>query len=292
MALPTLSQIEQLRQLPFMQPTTSVAIDYANSKDDDEDLDELITDPELSIQKRLIEALFLEEKEKEDSPDKKKEKDEDTVTISAAALELYRRYHAGMVYENDGERLEIQYERVEYLRVEQSEVQVQEAEPLVIDLNGNGIELTDVRNGEGVAFDITGDGRKERVSWVSPSDGILVYDRNGNGIIDSGKELFGDQHGAANGFEELAKFDTDNNSTIDKNDSIYNKLNIWQDLNQNGYSEATELKLVEEYGIESIDLNKDNTHDSVAGNRIEGYSRYQTAQYSGRVGEVYFNYLV
>ena len=291
MAIPTLSQLEQLQQLPYLIPDTSVSIDYNRSKEDDEKLDELITDPELSVQKRLIEALFLQEKEKEDSLSPENNK-KDTVIISSAALELYRRYHAGMVYENGDERLEIQYERVEYLRVEQSEVQVQEAEPLVIDLNGNGIELTDVRKGDGVEFDITGDGIKEQASWVSPSDGMLVYDRNGNGIIDSGRELFGDQHGAANGFEELAKFDTDRNGAIDGNDTIYNDLKIWQDLNQNGYSETEELKPVEEYGIESIDLNKDNTHDSVAGNRIEGYSNYQAAQYSGKVGEVYFNYLV
>ena len=74
MAIPTLSQLEQLQQLPIMQPNTSVAIDYANRNEDEEELDELITDPELSVQKRLIEALFLEEKEKENSPDEKKEK--------------------------------------------------------------------------------------------------------------------------------------------------------------------------------------------------------------------------
>lgn len=290
MSIPTLSQIEQLRQLPFMQPKTSVTIDYTNNKEDDEELDELITDPELSVQKRLIEAMFLEEKEENDSPPP--EKDKDSVIISKEAMELYRRYNAGLAYENGDERLEIQFERVEYLRVEQSEVQVQEAEPLVIDLNGNGIELTDVRKGKGVLFDITGDGQKEQVSWVAPTDGIVVYDRNGNGIIDNGKELFGDQHGAANGFEELAKFDTDQNGTIDKNDNVYNDLKIWRDLNRNGYSETKEMKTIEEYGIKSIDVNKDNTHDSVAGNRIEGYSSYHTAHGRGKVAEVYFNYLV
>lgn len=278
MSLPSLSQLEQLQSTFYPIPHTSLNLNKNSDIEDDDELEELITDPELSIQKRLIEELFLDKK------------DEDTVTISAEALELYRKYYANMVYEDGGERLEIQYERVEYLKVEQSEVQIQEAEPLVVDLNGNGIELTDVRKGKGVEFDITGDGVKEQVSWVSPNDGMLVYDRNGNGVIDSGKELFGDQHGAANGFEELAKFDGDRNGTIDRKDNIYQELKIWQDLNQNGYSEIKELKSIEEYGIESIDLNKDDTHRYVAGNRIEGYSDYRTAHSSGKIGEVYFNY--
>ena len=280
MSHPSLSQLDQLQSTFQPLLNTSLNFNKTSNIEDDEELEELITDPKLSIQKRLIEELFLD----------KKDEEKDTVTISAEALELYRRYYANMVYEDGDERLEIQYERVEYLKVEQSEVQVQEAEPLVVDLNGNGIELTDVRTGKGVEFDITGDGVKEQVSWVSPNDGMFVYDRNGNGVIDSGKELFGDQHGAANGFEELAKFDGDRNGTIDRKDTIYQELKIWQDLNQNGYSEIKELKSIEEYGIESIDLNKDDTHTYVAGNRIEGYSDYRTAHSSGKIGEVYFNY--
>lgn len=291
MSIPTLSQPEQLQQFPYSKPDNSAIIGNKIQRDNDDELEELITDPKLRLQKRIIEELFIDKNDKEEFPASEKKK-RDAVTISQAALELYRRFNANVVYENGDERLEIQFERVEYLRVGQSEVQLQEAEPLVIDLNGNGIELTDVRKGEGVEFDITGDGLKEQVSWVSPSDGMLVYDRNGNGIIDSGRELFGDQHGAANGFEELAKFDTDRNGAIDRNDTIYNDLKIWQDLNQNGYSESNELKSIQDYGIESIDLQKDDTHHYVAGNRIEGYSEYQTAHSSGKVGEVYFNYLV
>lgn len=289
MSLPSLSQLEKLQSTFQPMLNTSLNFNKTSNIEDDEELDELITDPKLSIQKRLIEELFLDKKD-EEKPRPFKDKEEDTVTISAEALELYRRYYENMVYEDNDGRLEIQYERVEYFKVEQSEVQVQEAEPLVVDLNGNGIELTDVRKGKGVEFDITGDGVKEQVSWVSPNDGMLVYDRNGNGVIDSGKELFGDQHGAANGFEELAKFDGDSNGTIDIKDNVYQDLKIWQDLNQNGYSEIKELKSIKEYGIESIDLNKDDTHRYVAGNRIEGYSDYRTAHGSGKIGEVYFNY--
>ncbi len=278
----------------FGLPPSPISVASVNSQQNtsDKDTEELITDPKLSLQKRIIEELFEQKDENEKSILRPAEKeDTDTIILSAEALELYNREYGRTVFENNGERLEIEFERIEYLRVEQSEVRVQEAEPLVLDLNGNGIELTDIRKGEGVSFDITGDGVQEQVSWVSPGDGMLVYDRNGNSIIDNGRELFGDQHGAENGFEELAKFDTNSDDTIDETDAVYTKLKIWQDLNQNGFSEAGELKPLEEYGIASIDLKEDNSHEVIAGNRVEGYSTYRTDSESGKVGEVYFNYL-
>lgn len=288
MALTPLSELTLLTQ--SLQPFTGLSVNaYTNDDEKDDDVSDLITEPKLQMQKQLIEELFSQKEKREEEPSRKG-KENDSVIISARAVELYNEEYAHLVFENESEQFEFTYERVAYLRIEQSEIRVEEAEPLVIDLNGNGIELTDVRRGEGVSFDITGDGKTEQVSWVSPDDGLLVYDRNGNGVIDSGKELFGDQHGAADGFEELAKFDSDKNGTIDRNDSVFSSLYIWQDRNQNGYSEANELKSLDAYGIETIDLEEDNSKEVIAGNRVEGYSEYRTAQSSGRIGEVYFNY--
>ncbi len=288
MAIQSLAQIESLIQ-PLAVNANSINDNFAPAEDDELDLS---SDPNLAIQKQLIETLFSPDDDDE-MPILNQKKDNDTITISNQALELYEREYGHIIYENGDERLEIEFERVEYLRVEESvtQGQVQEAEPLVLDLNGNGIELTDVRKGDGVNFDITGDGKKEQVSWVSANDGMLVYDRNGNSIIDSGKELFGDQHGATDGFEELSKFDTDKNGVIDKNDNIYKDLEIWQDINQNGFSEADELKSIQEYGIDSIDLDKDDTKTTIAGNRVEGYASYHSGTTSGKVGEVFFNYI-
>lgn len=269
---------------PLIKPETNI-----RKTTEAEELIKANSDPKLELQKRIIESLFLSEENK-DKSFFIKDDSEDSVFISYEALEMYRKNSLNISYENGEEKLEISYEQVEYIKIESSETEIREAEPLVIDLNGNGIELTDVRKGEGVEFDITGDGTKEQVSWVSPNDGMIVYDRNGNGTIDSGKELFGDQHGAANGFEELAKFDSDNNGVIDRADDIYNNLQIWQDLNRNGYSEDNELKPIGEYGIDRIDLKKDNSHDIIAGNRVEGYSFFHTARNTGRIGEVFFNY--
>jgi len=271
----------------------------AGASNKNEDLEEdTITDPKLLLQKRLIDVLFSQKQNEEKgvSSEENDDKKRDSVIISKEALELFQRESASFRYESDSEQLEVTYERIEYIRIERTganpaEPQVQQAEPLVIDLNNNGLELTDVRADQQVKFDITGDGIKESVSWVKPSDGLLVFDRNGNHTIDSGKELFGDQNGAANGFEELAKFDATGDGVINSDDEIYQDLKIWRDLNQNGYSEKNELGSISDYGIQSIDLNKDNTSEYISGNRVEGYSNYKTANSTGKVGEVFFNYL-
>lgn len=74
-------------------------------------------------------------------------------------------------------------------------------------------------------FDLDCDGQKEELSQLAKGNGFLALDRNENGIIDDGSELFGTQSG--NGFQDLAKFDEDGNGFIDENDSVYSKLKIW-----------------------------------------------------------------
>ncbi len=108
---------------------------------------------------------------------------------------------------------------------EQVEAEWQEdvicTDPLVINLEGNNAELTDQK----FLFDIDGDGNKESISRLQKGSGYLAYDKNGNGIIDDGNELFGAKTG--NGFAELAEYDADGNGWIDENDPIFDKLKIW-----------------------------------------------------------------
>lgn len=94
-------------------------------------------------------------------------------------------------------------------------------DPLVISLNSNPIAVSD----EKWSFDIDGDGKKDNVSLLSKGSGFLVYDKNENGIIDNGTEMFGARTG--NGFSELAAYDDDANGWIDENDEIYSKLSVW-----------------------------------------------------------------
>ena len=131
-------------------------------------------------------------------------------------------------------------------------------DPLVIDLNSIGILLTSVDNG--VYFDLDNNGFAEKTAWVDPEDGFLVLDRNGNGTIDNGGELFGDQvqlengSKSSSGFEALAELDSNGDGFIDSDDASFADLNVWVDKNQNGISEPNELFSLIELEISSISL--------------------------------------
>jgi hypothetical protein len=126
--------------------------------------------------------------------------------------------------------------------------------PVILDMDGDGIDLTS--NEDGTVFDIDGDGKQDQVSWTKSGQGFddafLVLDKNKNGEIDSGKELFGDQNGSANGYDELAKLDSNKDGTIDAKDAAYRELQVWADLDGDGKVGNGELKSLEEAGVTSI----------------------------------------
>jgi hypothetical protein len=126
--------------------------------------------------------------------------------------------------------------------------------PIAIDLN-NDNKISTKHASQGAIFDLKANGVKSQISWVSSEDGFLALDRNKNGLIDNGGELFGDQHGAANGYDELKKFDSNNDGVMDKNDTVFNDLKVWQDSNGDGKTQAGELKSLTELGITSLSLN-------------------------------------
>ena len=94
-------------------------------------------------------------------------------------------------------------------------------DPLVISLDGGIPQLTDTR----FEFDLDNDGTTEEISFVAKGSGFLSFDRNNDGVINNGSELFGP--GTGNGFEELAGFDEDGNGWIDENDAIFSQLTVW-----------------------------------------------------------------
>jgi len=94
-------------------------------------------------------------------------------------------------------------------------------DPLVINYDGHGVGLTEQK----FAFDLDSNGKKEQISMLQPGSGFLALDRNNDGVINNGSELFGPQSGS--GFQELAAFDEDGNQWIDENDSVFDRLRIW-----------------------------------------------------------------
>jgi hypothetical protein len=156
--------------------------------------------------------------------------------------------------------------------------------PLVLDLNGNGNSSTRL-NESSVYFDMDGDGFKERTAWVENGDGLLVLDKNANGTIDNGTELFGnftalaDGNSADDGFSALLQHDENRDGKIDSNDAIYNQLNVWVDENQDGITDTGELKTLSQAGVASVNLNPyqslmsylDQNQDGVLNNQDEAF---------------------
>jgi len=119
-------------------------------------------------------------------------------------------------------------------------------DPLVINFDG---EIPDLSQ-KTFSFDLDNDGEEDQISQLKRGNGFLALDRNEDGIVNQGSELFGTKTG--NGFAELAEFDLDGNSWIDENDSIFNKLQIWL---KNDESNEKELVGLGEVGIGAIYLN-------------------------------------
>lgn len=137
--------------------------------------------------------------------------------------------------------------------------------PVIIDTEGDGFDLTSAALG--VNFDLDADGIiKERVAWTAPAsdDAFLFLDRNGNGVVDNGIELFGNytpQVGspAPNGFVALALYDMplhggNDDGTMDADDAAFSRLRLWRDVNHNGVSEPEELLPLSEFDIKAVGL--------------------------------------
>ncbi|BCB28337.1 hypothetical protein SKTS_32230 [Sulfurimicrobium lacus] len=158
----------------------------------------------------------------------------------------------------------------EYL--EQSDVSVrlgdaarQAKDPLVINFSGNAAQLTSAK----FSFDLDADGKTEQISFVAPGSGFLALDKNQDGKINNGSELFGPASG--NGFTDLAAYDKDGNRWIDENDAVFNQLKVWSKDAQ-GNDQLASLK---DAGVGAIYLGNAATEFSIkdASNRLDGKIR-------------------
>ena len=159
--------------------------------------------------------------------------------------------------------------------------------PLVLDLDGDGVELTSID--QGTLFDLNNDGILDRTGFVAADDGLLALDRNGDGIINNQSELFGNSDTAEDGFARLSELDSNGDGVFDTNDDAFDDVVIFQDLNQDGVSDANELFSLADHGIASIDLNAidlEATGDEyfLEGNIISDVSSF--TRVDGTVGEI------
>ncbi len=174
-------------------------------------------------------------------------------------------------------------------------------DPLIFDLDGDGVETVGLNGYNSVLFDGNADGVKTATGWVGKDDALLVWDKNGNGIIDDGRELFGDAFEKSNhaltgsvlatdGFDALSSLDKNGDFVIDANDAIYSQLRLWQDKNGDGISQADEFFTLAEKGITSINLKKSAANNTSNGNQINFEGAYTKEDGStGKIGNLLFS---
>jgi hypothetical protein len=164
-----------------------------------------------------------------------------------------------------------------------------EGTPIIVDIAGNGFSLTNKANG--VRFDLNGFGSAEQIPWTAlgSDDAWLALDRDGNGIVQNGRELFGNYTPQPpvperNGFLALAVFDDpaaggNGDSWIDRDDSVFGELRLWRDANHDGVSQASELRTLSATGIRRLSL---DYRESLRSDRWGNWFRYGAKVVDGR----------
>ncbi len=178
---------------------------------------------------------------------------------------------SGVVKTADGKEIEFSLDLAmsrEYFTEERFEITAGTPliDPLVINYSGKAAELSDMK----FEFDLDADGHTDEINYINPGSGFLVFDKNEDGKINDGSEMFGPSTG--NGFNELSAYDDDKNNWIDENDAIYSKLALWH--KGENVDILTNLK---ESDVGAIYLGSVKTQFDVKNHANELYGRIQSA---------------
>jgi hypothetical protein len=152
------------------------------------------------------------------------------------------------------------------------------ATPIVLDLNGDGIQTRAAA--DGVQFDLLGTGTTAKWGWATGGDGLLVRDRNHDGVINNGTELYGaatqraDGTRAGNGYAAMALEDSNHDGKLNARDAHWKELQLWVDANHDGKTDAGELHGLAEFGIVELDITAKVGTDIQNGNLIGLVSSY------------------
>jgi hypothetical protein len=193
---------------------------------------------------------------------------------SYSEVESTRFSASGMVKTADGK--EIRFEiNLEMSRAyhEESSISLRlgdaarKVDPLVLNFAGNAASLLDQR----FSFDLDSDGKEEQIARLASGSAYLVFDRNGDGRINNGSEMFGPSSG--DGFAELAQLDNDGNGWIDENDQSWKDLRLWQ-ADENGDGA---LKTLGESGVGAIALARVSTPFDLKGSTNELFGQIRTS---------------
>lgn len=166
----------------------------------------------------------------------------------------------------------------------------EDGSPLVLDIDGDGVELISLNSTDAVYWDIDVDGFAEASGWVSAEDALLAIDLNADGKVNNSSELFGDRTGYSNGFLALAAYDSNGDGLITNADAAWDDLIIWQDINGNGYSESSELFSLDEKLITQIDLGYSDVNYMIEGNDIKQKSTFTINGNTNDIVDAYFKY--
>ncbi|MDR7377138.1 ABC-type transporter Mla MlaB component, partial [Rhodoferax ferrireducens] len=153
--------------------------------------------------------------------------------------------------------------------------------PIILDMNGDGVKTLSISSG--VKFDLFADGNQVNTGWVSGGDGLLVMDRNHDGVINDGSELFGSSTTlasgakASDGYAALSELDANHDGVVNSDDAGFADLRVWIDANSDGVSASGEVKTLASLGITSISTQATVQISQDNGNLIGLTSSYETS---------------